>query len=115
MKKETRNMLQPFYTKLAGVTFGNSQENIKKWGCADVGYFNLEREHDNPHDHNAVGVWFLRDRLGYLQKSVAAKLAPMMDGGASFSAEFVCRNEYAPYENVGLTVRIVETTNLPMA
>jgi len=105
-----KNKFSPFQTRLAGVTFDNCQANIRKWGCADIGYFRLEREHDNPHDHNAVSVWFLNDRLGYLKTPVAEKLAPMMDADRNFLAEFVCRNEYAPYENVGLTVRIVETT-----
>ena len=105
-----KNEFSPIQTRLAGVSFNDCQENIRKWGYRDIGYFSLEREHDNPHDQNAVSVWFLNDRLGYLQKPVAEKLAPVMDAGRSFLAEFVCRNEYAPYENVGLTVRIVETT-----
>jgi len=101
-------MFSPFYTKLAGVTFGNSQKNINKSGYPDIGYFRLSREPDNPHDPNAVGVWFLDDRLGYLPKSVAEKLAPMMDGGAKLTARFVCRNQCAPDSIVGLTVKIIE-------
>ncbi len=52
-------MFSPFNTKLAGVSFSNCQANIMKWGHPDIGYFSLEREPDNPHDPNAVGVWFL--------------------------------------------------------
>ena len=104
------NEFFPIQTRLAGVTFGECQNNINKWGYLDIGYFSLEREPNNPYDANAIGVWFLNDRMGYLQKSVAEKLAPVMDSGKHFEAVFVCRNEYAPYENVGLTVRIVETT-----
>jgi hypothetical protein len=102
-------MFTSFNTKLAGVSFGNCQNSINKWGYRDIGYFSLEREPDNPHDPNAVSVWFLNDRLGYLQKPVAEKLAPALDAGRHFEAEFVCRNEYLLYENVGLTIRIVET------
>jgi HIRAN domain. len=105
-----KSNFSPIQTKLAGVSFGDCQAAIRKWGYRDIGYFSLEREHDNPYDHNAVGVWFLNDRLGYLQKPVAEKLAQVMDAGRTFSAEFVCRNEYKPFENIGLTVRIVETT-----
>ena len=101
-------MFQPIQTKLAGVTFGQSQESILKWGCHDIGFFRLEREPENPHDPNAIGVWFLDDRLGFLERSVAKKLAPLMDAGRTFDAMFVSRNEWAPYENVGLTIRIVE-------
>lgn len=104
-------MLQPFYTKLAGVTFGNCQENIKQWGCADVGFYAVDREIDNPHDPNAVKVsLFGIHDMGYLPRDAAQMIAPLMDTGRKFLAEFVCRNEYAPHKNVGLTVRIIETT-----
>lgn len=102
-------MIHPYITRLAGVTFDNCQANIRQWGCPDIGYFRLERDPDNPHDPNAIGVWFLNDRLGYLQKTVAEKLAPLIDTGRNFSAEFISLNEYAPFKNIGLTVRIVET------
>jgi hypothetical protein len=102
-------MIEPIETKLAGVTFDDCQANIQKWGCRDIGYFRLEREPDNPHDPNAISVWFLNDRLGHLPKPVAKRLAPLMDAGRVFDAVFVGRNEYAPHKNVGLTIRIVET------
>ena len=101
-------MFSTFYTKLAGVIFDNCQKNIDKWGHPDIGYFSLKRDPDNPHDSNAVGVWFLDDRLGYLPKSVAEKLAPVIDGGAKLTARFVCRNQLAPDSIVGLTVEIIE-------
>ena len=101
-------MFSSFNTKLAGVTFGECQEAIRKWGHQDIGYFSLEREIDNPHDPNAIGVWFLHDRLGYLQKHVAERLAPVMDAGNKLTAKFVCRNQFAPDSIVGLTVEIVE-------
>ena len=101
-------MFSSFNTKLAGVTFGDCQKSIIKWGHSDIGYFSLEREPDNPHDPNAVGVWFLNDRLGYLQKPIAEKLAPMMDAGTKLTAKFVRRNQFAPDSIVGLTVEIVE-------
>ena len=101
-------MFYSFYTKLAGVTFGDCQKNINKWGYADIGYFWLEREPDNPHDPNAISVWFLNDRLGYLQKPVAKKLASVMDSGTKLTARFVSRNEFGPDSIVGLTVQIIE-------
>lgn len=69
-------MFSSFHTKLAGVKFGNCQQAIRERGHRDIGYFSLQREPENPHDPNGIGVWFLDDRLGYLQKSVAKKLAP---------------------------------------
>jgi hypothetical protein len=107
--RRRRKMFQPIQTKLVGVTFDDCQASIRKWGCQDIGFFRLEREPNNQHDPNAVSVWFLNDRLGYLQKSVAERLAPLMDAGRTFDAVFVSRNEWTSYENVGLTIRIVET------
>jgi hypothetical protein len=101
-------MFLPFNTRLAGVSFGECQENIKKWGYDDIRYFSLEREPENPHDPNAIGVWFLDDRLGYLQGPVAKQLAPIMDQGIKLTARFVSRNEYGPDSIVGLTVEIIE-------
>ena len=101
-------MFSSFNTKLAGVTFGDCQKSILKWGHRDIQYFSLEREPGNPHDPNAVGVWFLNDLLGYLQKPVAEKLAPVMDAGTKLTAKFVRRNEWGPDSIVGLTVEIIE-------
>ena len=103
-------MFQPIQTKLAGVTFDNCQANIRQWGCSDIGTYAVVREPNNPYDSNAVrislfDIW----EMGYLPSHVARKVAPLMDSGRNFRAEFVCINEYAPYENVGLTVRIIET------
>lgn len=101
-------MFTSFNTKLAGVTFGNCQEAINKWGYRDIGYFSLVREPNNQHDPNAVGVRFLDDRLGYLQRPVAKRLAPVMDAGTQLTAKFVCRNQFAADSTVGLTVKIIE-------
>ena len=101
-------MFSSFHTKLAGVTFGDCQDSINKWGHRDIGYFSIEREPNNTHDPNAVGVWFLNDRLGYLERPVAEKLAPVMDAGIKLTAWFIRRNQFAPDSIVGLTVEIIE-------
>jgi hypothetical protein len=74
------------------------------------------REPTNPHDPNAVRVsLFGIHDMGYLPKNHAMRLAPLMDEGRTFLAEYVNRNEYAPHDTIGLTVRIVETTEqLPL-
>jgi hypothetical protein len=101
-------LFSSFQTKLAGVTFGDCQDSIQKWGHQDIGYFSLERELENPHDPNAIGVYFLHDRLGYLKKPVAEKLAPVIDAGTKLTARFVRRNQFADDSIVVLTVEIVE-------
>ena len=104
-------MFQPIQTKLAGVTFDDCQGNIRQWGCPDIGTYAVIREPNNPHDPNAVRVsLFDIYDMGYLPRPVAQSIAPLLDAGRTFLAEFVCRNEYAPYKRIGLTVRIVETT-----
>jgi hypothetical protein len=110
-------MFKPFTTRLAAVTFNDCQANIRQWGCRDIGSFAVIREPDNPYDEPdnpydpdavRVSLFGIHD-MGYLPRLVAQRIAPLMDEGRTFLAEFVCVNEYAPYANIGLTVRIVET------
>jgi len=105
-------MFQPITIKLAGVSFGDCQENIKQWGCRDIGSYAVCRERGNPHDPNAVQVsLFGQYKMGYVPKHIASELAPLIDQGRFFLAEFVSRNEFPEItDTVGLTVRIVETT-----
>jgi hypothetical protein len=49
-------IFEPITTKLAGVSFGDCQKNIRTLGYADIGAFAVDREPDNPHDPNAVKV-----------------------------------------------------------
>lgn len=95
-------------TKLSGVSFGECQENIKRFGCQDTPNYRLVREPDNPHDHNAIKVCLASWVLGFIPKALAAELAVQIDGGKHFVADFVGLNEYAGSEWVGITVRIFE-------
>lgn len=95
--------------KLVGVTVQDAQENIKKFGCKDIGSFALVRELDNEHDPNAIrvalaGVIY----MGYVPRQIAKELAPQMDAGKNFIALFVTRNEHPHHDTIGLTVRVVE-------
>jgi hypothetical protein len=95
--------------KLAGVTVEDAQENIKKFGCKDIGSYALVREPDNPHDPNAIrvalaGVFY----MGYVPRDIAKDLAPLLDEGKRLFALFVQRNESPYHDTVGLTVKIVE-------
>jgi hypothetical protein len=96
--------------RLAGVSHGEAQQNIKRFGCPDIGSYALIREAENPHDPNAIRVaiadWF----MGYIPAPVAKVLAPMIDAGRTFVAMFVCLNKAPGQPLVGLTIRIVETT-----
>lgn len=51
----------------------------------------LLREPDNPADPLAVGVWLVEDgrprwRLGYLDRTVASRIAPRLDAGVTVDA-----------------------------
>ena len=100
----------PITTKLAGVTYDDAQDNIKRFGCEEIGTFELVREANNPHDLNAIKVRIGPYHLGYVSKHIAKSLAPKMDSGRRFGAEFAGRNEHTCHETVGLTVRIVEVS-----
>ena len=105
-------MFKSKITKLAGVSHGPCQTNIKQFGCPDTGYYILIREPDNPHDGQAIsvslgGIW----HMGYIPSWLAKDLAQQMDAGKEFDAEFVCRNEHPTEELIGLTVKIVEATS----
>ena len=103
----------PIITRLSGVSYRDAQPNIQQFGCAAIGTYALIREPDNQFDPNAIqvslgGLWF----MGYVPSKLAKVLAPMIDSGRTFLAEFVARNEAPGRELVGLTVRIVETTKM---
>jgi hypothetical protein len=99
----------PLTIKLAGVQFGACQDNIKKFAGPGVGDFELVREPDNPADQNAIRVaLFGHFELGYVPRPIAKELAPLMDNGRYFVAEYVSRNEHPKYDLIGLTVMIKE-------
>jgi hypothetical protein len=101
----------PCTVKLAGVSFGNAQANIKTYGSPDIRWFALVREPNNPHDPNAIRVALFGEFfMGYIPKDVAIHLAPLMDAGRVFDAEFVCVNKHPYHDVVGLTVKIIEVT-----
>jgi hypothetical protein len=95
--------------RLAGVSYGDAQENIRKWGHKDIGNYALIREPENEHDSNAIQVSLFGEfYMGYIPKHIASKLAPLMDAGKEFIAEFVQINEWVSYDKIGMTIRIVE-------
>ena len=99
----------PIITKLTGVSFNDAQGNINKFGGPGLCAYDLIREPNNPHDPNAIRVALFKDIfLGYVPKHIARVLAPMMDNGRSFVAEFFRLNKSPVHKTVGVTVRIVE-------
>jgi len=87
--------------RLSGVTYGDAQENIKRFGCEAIGSFAIVREPENPHDRYAIKVGIGNFHLGYIPRGVAKNLAPMMDARKSFIAYFVSKNVSTQYDTEG--------------
>ena len=49
----------------------------------------LVREHHNPHDPNAIAVYFKNDHLGYVPRGQNQALAQMMDQGVRLEARII--------------------------
>jgi hypothetical protein len=99
--------MYPKIIKLAGVSHGDCQKNIQMYAGPGVGDFELVREQDNPYDKNAIKVaLFGHFELGYIPRQIAKELAPIMDSGMRFVAEYQFRNQSPYHEIVGLTVKI---------
>jgi hypothetical protein len=101
-------------TKVAGVTYGNRQKAIQHLAQYDPAAvaIRLERERDNEHDRNAVAVWAAVEgkgsyHMGYLPRSLAAFVAPLLDAGKAVGALFrEVRGGYQPWYNYGLVVEV---------
>lgn len=76
-------MVEKFYSKIVGVTYGNRQKYVSRLKAGDA--LMVEREKDNPHDSNAIALYKDYNMLGYIKKEVAAQLAPIIDSGKSVS------------------------------
>lgn len=74
-----------FNTKVVGVTFENRQSALTQLETGTE--LQLLRQRDNEFDENAIAV-ALQDgtQLGFLNRALAARLAPVMDAGEPYSA-----------------------------
>lgn len=73
-----------FPTKVMGVSFEGRQDRVA--GLVPGLKLELKRQPDNPADPNAVAVWYGGWQIGYLRKQIAKHLAPLIDGGATYTA-----------------------------
>lgn len=55
-------------------------------GLRDDAPLELRRQADNPHDPNAIAVHYGNLQLGFLNRKLAAHIAPLMDAGVRYSA-----------------------------
>ncbi len=73
-----------FHTKLVGVSFEGRQDTIA--GLRVGTDLVLERQPANQYDANAIAVRYGGLQLGFVRKEIAKHLAPLIDGGARYSA-----------------------------
>jgi hypothetical protein len=80
--------LRPFRTPVRGHAFAARPPGVEAPHPGQVA--RLDREPDNPADHLAVAVWADHDdgwwRVGYLDRGVAARVAPRLDRGLRVDA-----------------------------
>ncbi len=74
-----------FNTKVAGVTFEGRQDLVAGLRAGEG--LSLVREPHNPYDANAIAVRYGTLDIGYLNRDLARKLAPLFDAGEHYSAE----------------------------
>ncbi len=77
---------ESFHTKLAGVSFEGRQEIVARLQPATP--LRLERQPDNPYDANACALFDpFGDQVGFLNRRLAAVLAPVVDAGVEYDIE----------------------------
>jgi hypothetical protein len=75
------------FTKVVGVTYGNSQQVLRALvNSKTIFYVNLKRENFNIHDNNAIAVYVVvgiskEFKVGYINSTRASSLAYEMDTG----------------------------------
>lgn len=77
---------EAFHTKLAGVSFEGRQEVVARLTPASP--LRLERQPDNQYDANACALFDpFGDQVGFLNRRLAAVLAPVLDAGVEYDVE----------------------------
>ncbi len=91
---------------LAGYQFHRADS---LWPFLAVGTeLSLHREHLNPHDPHAIGVWHQGDKLGYVPRRENRTLAQMMDRGEKLQARIVrLLDDPNPWRRVRFQVEVV--------
>lgn len=101
-------------TKTAGVTHGNRQQLLARLSrySPDEITIKLQRDQDNAADRNAVQVVAaVKGKgsavMGYLNRQLAAAIAPLMDKGKAVASSFRAITGGADYRlNYGLNISI---------
>ncbi len=106
--------LHAIRTKAVGVTYGNRQtllDHLTRYAPEDI-TVTLQREQGNTADSNAIQiVAAVRSKgaavIGYINRELAAAIAPLMDKGAEIVSRFkAVTGGGAPYMNYGFNLEL---------
>lgn len=106
--------LRRMEVKAVGVTHGNRQtllDHLTRYKPDDI-TVTLQREQNNAHDRNAIQiVAAVRSKgsavIGYINRELAAALAPLLDKGATIASRFkAITGGGAPYMNYGFNLEL---------
>ncbi|MBV8600182.1 MAG: DEAD/DEAH box helicase [Candidatus Eremiobacteraeota bacterium] len=94
-----------FNTKLAGVTFEGRQDIAASLQPGAM--LELRRQPENPYDANAIACHYGALQVGYLNREMAAKLAPLIDGeGRRYAAQITAVTGGKSGRSWGVNVRL---------
>lgn len=101
-----RPIRTPFTTSAVGTTAAEHRQAFQRLRGTSNAQLALQREPNNPKDPNAVAVMHGQDRVGYLGRGLAGRMAPQMDAGGRFDLkhEFVTHPDHP--DNPGLRLHI---------
>ena len=106
--------LHAIRTKAVGVTYGNRQtllDHLTRYAPEDI-TVTLQRENNNAADSNAIQiVAAVRNKgaavIGYINRELAAAIAPLMDKGAEIMSRFkAITGGGAPYMSYGFNLEL---------
>ena len=106
--------LRRMEVKAVGVTHDNRQtllDHLTRYKPEDI-TVTLRREQNNAHDRNAIQiVAAVRNKgaavVGYINRELAAALAPLLDKGATITSSFkAITGGGAPYMNYGFNLEL---------
>ena len=94
-----------FNTKLAGVSFEGRQDIAA--GLREGTRLELRRVPENPHDPNAIAVFYGALQIGFLNRAMAKQLAPLIDGeGRRYAADVTAVTGGKKGRSYGVNVRV---------
>ena len=95
--------LFPIRTQVVGVQFENRRFEASRIRLGEG--LKLRRDYDNPVDPNAIAVYSQTGQIGFLERTLAQRIAPDIDAGTAFEVKAVeVKNNDVPAVTVKLSL-----------